>query len=319
MKKFTTLFQTTFVLFLLAMTSCSNDDNSGLTEPINTAEIKLFVIDTARVNTINNMGTNEVTILNKSVNSSSYIGDFSISPDGKHFIYVNHQLSGVVPDLVFIKEIRKANIDGTGDSKIYEVPDAQTEIVNIRYCSDDKIVFSTQKYMEAFVVTQNHLMNADGTGLEDLQNIGVYVDISDDRNYFLSNTETGFQIFDADLDNGIPGLYYSENVSSADQIGSGVFTNDGKTVVIPYKEGNSIKAKVIDMATKVSNTIELISGINAQWVSFHLEMASDGKRGVVTLAGDFDHSKTYIFNSVTGVVQPPFENNDDNIFDVYVW
>ena len=322
MKTITTLFKICFAVLFLSMVSCSSDDSGEQTQPIgpiNTGELKLFAVDTAKVNTISMTGTNEQTILNKLVNSSSYIGDFCLSPDGTKFIYVNQQMEGVVPNLVFIREIRKANIDGTGDIKLYEIPDAETHIGKIKYCSDGKIFFGT--YTNFPDATRNlHVMNADGTGLTDLNWGSDVMDVSDDRAYYLVNTTAGPQILDADADNGMPGLYHAENLSSAETIEDGVFTNDGKFVVIPYKEGNTIKARVIDMATKTSETITLIKELGDGWIFYHLEMSSDGKRGVVTITGsDYTKSKTYVFNIETLVVEAPFENNDENIFDVYAF
>ncbi|RZK12052.1 MAG: hypothetical protein EOO46_04610 [Flavobacterium sp.] len=322
MKTITTLFKICFAVLFLSIASCSSDDSGEPIEPIgpiNTGELKLFAIDTAKVNTISMTGTNEQTVLNKLVNSSSYIGDFCLSPDGTKFIYVNQQMEGEVPNLVFIKEIRKANIDGTGDVKLYETPDAETYIGKIKYCSDGKIFFGT--YTNFPNVTRNlHVMNADGTGLTDLNWGSEIMDVSDDRAYYLVETTAGPQILDADADNGMPGLYHAENLNSAESIEDGVFTNDGKYVVLPYKESNTIKARVIDMATKTSETITLITGLGDGWISYHLEMSSDGKRGVVTITGsDYTKSKTYVFNIETQTVETPFENNDENIFDVYAY
>lgn len=320
MKKFQTLFKIYFAVIILSMVSCSEEDNSGPNEPINTAELKLFVIDTAKVNTVSVTGTNETTLLSKSVNSSSYIGDFCISPDGEKFIYVNHQLSGVVPDLVSVREIRRANSDGSGDVLLYNETQNQTEIQRIRYCSDGKIIFNTITYQAGLIAVQSHLMNDDGTGLEDLTYGANFIDVTDDRGYYLVENEAGVQILDADADNGAPGLYHTESFSGAESINDGVFTNDGKTVVIPYQEGNMIKAKIINMATKTSTNMIIISGMNSGWTFYKLEMASDGKRGVLTISGEnYLKSKTYIFDIKTGIVNAPFENNDDNVSHVYAW
>lgn len=300
------------------MVSCSSDDSGTPAGPINAGELKLIAIDTAKVNTISITGTNEQTILNKLVNSSSYIGDFCISPDGTKFIYVNQQMEGTVPNLVFTREIRKANIDGTGDVRLYGVPNQETHIGKIKYCSDGKIFFGTYTIFPD-AARALHVMNADGTGLADLNWGGDIIDASDDRAYYLVNITAGAQILDADADNGLPGMYHTESIGSAADIGDGVFTNDGKYAVVPYKENATIKAKVIDMATKTSETLTLITGLGSGWTNYHLEMASDGKRGVVTITGsDYAKSKTYIFNRETGTVEAPFENNDENIFDVYV-
>lgn len=322
MKTITTLFKICFAVILLSMVSCSSDDSGEPTQPvgpINTGELKLFAIDTAKVNTISMTGTNEQTVLNKLANSSSYIGDFCLSPNGTQFIYVNQQREGVVPNMLYIREIRKANVDGSDDVKLFEITNQETHIGKIKFCSDGKIFFGT--YTISPDVTRNlHVMNADGTGLTDLNWGSDIIDVSDDREYYLVNTTSGPQILDADADNGLPGLYHYENLSTAETIEDGVFTNDGKYVVIPYKEGNAVNARVIDMTTKTSETLTLITGLGTGWSLFHLEMGSDGKRGVVTIAGaDYTKSKTYVFNIETGTVEAPFENNDENIYDVYAF
>lgn len=320
MKKISTLFKICFSVLILSLASCSSDDNSVTNEPINTNELKLFVIDTAKVNTITMTGTNEQTILNKLVNSSSYIGDFCFSPDGTKFIYVNHQLTGVSPDLVSVREIRKANIDGSNDVLLYAETQSQTEIQKIKYCNDGKIIFTTVNYQSGSLALKVQMMNDDGTGLANVQYGQNFIDATEDRSYYLIHTDAGVKIMDADADNGAPGSYYSENIPTAESIEDGVFTRDAKTVVIPYKEGNMIKAKVIDLVAKTSSTIDLISGLGTGWISYHLEMSSDSKRGVVTISGsDYMKSKTYVFDIKTGVVQAPFENNDENIFEVYAW
>lgn len=323
MKTITTLFKICFAVITLSVVSCGSDDSgepAPPTGPVNTAELKLFAIDTAKVNTISMTGTNEQTVLNKLSNSSSYIADFCLSPDGTKFIYVNHQMEGTSPDLVFVREIRKANIDGSGDVKLYEIPDQQTHIGKIKYCSDGKILFGTYANFSGAMSRSLHVMNADGTGLTELPWGSDFMDVSDDRAYYLINTTSGPQILDADLDNGLPGLHHAEDLSTAETVMDGVFTNDGKYVVIPYKEGNDIKASVIDMASKTSETLTLISGLGDGWIYFHLDMASDGKRGVLTAGGaDYPKSKTYVFNIETGIIETPFENNDENIFNVYAF
>lgn len=321
MKNSNTLLKLCLAVLFISLFSCSNDDNGGgPTGPVNTADLKLFVIDTAKVNTISVTSTNEVTILNKRVNSSSYIGDFCISPDGKKIIYVNNQQTGVYPNLVSVREIRIANNDGSGDAKIYEELDNNTYIGTIRYCNDNKIVFSTLTYQGAFITAQVHEMNNDGTGLIEVHYAPNFEDVSADKGFYLVNTDTSVTIYDADADNGTPGLYHTETISTAESINGGTFTNDGKLAVVPYKEGNSIKAKVIDMATKTSNTVDLITNLSAGWYFYHLAMTSDSKRGIITVSSsDNTKSKSYIFDIKTGVVQAPFENNDENVSQVYAW
>ena len=324
MKKITTLFTICFATFLLTLGSCTGDsDNSvnpGPTGPINTGELKLFAIDTAKVKTINSIGGNEQTIVDKSINSSSYIGDFCISPDGTKLIYENHQQSNAGGVNIVTREIRKANIDGSNDVMLYEVAQGQNEIEKIKYCNDGKIMFYVNSYQAGAYSTTAYIMNDDGSGIQTVPYAGRFSDVTSDRGYYLRSATTGVQIFDADADNGAPGLYHSETINAATSIEDGVFTNDGKYAVVPFQENTTIKARIIDMTTKTSTTMTLISGLGTGWISYHLEMASDSKRGVITVTGsDYNKSKTYLFDIKTGMVNAPFENNDKNIFDVYAW
>lgn len=323
MKKFTTLFKICFAVIILSMVSCSSDDSNpsgpGTIGGGNTGDLRLFAIDTAKVNTISMTGTNENTVLNRLFNSSSYFGAFSLSTDGKKFVYADHQMTGAFPNFVNVNEIRIANSDGTDDVKIYELLDNQAYIDMIRLCSDGKIFFTLFKPFPANT-SQAFVMNSDGTGIETKSYNGPIVDVSDNRQYYLIETSTGVQILDANLDNGAGGVYHSENIADPDNMKNGVFTNDGKHVVVPFKDGTTIKARIIDLLAKTATTMPLVTGLPSDWIYYHLEMASDGKRGVVTVSGgDFIKSKTYVFDIKTGIVNDPFENNDDNVSSVYAW
>lgn len=323
MKKFQTLFKICFAIIILSLVSCSSDD-SNPTGPVeigtgNTGDLRLFALDTAKVNTISMTGTNEVTVLNRLFSNSSYIAAFSLSTDGKKFVYADHQMTGSFPNLVYVDEIRVANSDGTNDIKIYGLSDSQSYVDMIRLCSDGKIFFTIFKPFPVNT-SQAYVMNSDGTGIENLNYNGRIVDVSDNRNYYLIETATGVQIIDRTLDNGAGGVYYSENITDFDNMKSGVFTNDGKSVIVPFKEGNAIKARIIDVAAKTSTTMPLVNSLPLDWIYYHLDMASDGKRGVVTVSGgDFIKSKTYVFDIKTGIVNAPFENNDNNVSHVYAW
>ena len=83
------------MIAILAITSisCSKNDDAvapAVTPPpvvgVNNGDLKLFVIDTAKVNTITMTGTNETTILNRKVNLNSYIGSISLNSDATKFV-----------------------------------------------------------------------------------------------------------------------------------------------------------------------------------------------------------------------------------------
>lgn len=307
-------------LFIALMASCSDDD----TQPNNggnpqTGELTLFAIDTAKVNVMTRTGTNETTIINKKVNLNSYLNDLSISPDGTKIAYTNYQASGM-PSNSYMRELRVANIDGTNDRVLYADDNPSVNIGNIRFCSDNKIFFVIST---AFPAASNtlKLVNADGTGLETIQGGYNLSDISDDRRFYLvpSQTVNAVTIIDKNGDGGAGSLYHNVTFTQDQELRSGVFTNDGSVAVIPFKEGNQVKARVVNVAAKTHEDITLITGLGSGWISFQLEMAADNKHGIVSITGnDYTKSKSYVFNIETKQVDTPFENNDDNVYSVYI-
>jgi len=322
MKKFTISGLLFIFILSLSVMSCSDDSDENVTpepEPQPAGEAMLFAIDTARVKTVTLTGVTGTTIVDRMENLNSYISDMSISPDGTKIAYSNYQ-SVFTPSMAYTREVRVANIDGSGDHVIYTSSDSGVSIGAIRFCSDNKIFYVTQTSFPDLTRTLN-VINADGTGNQVLQGQYDIVDVSDDRQYYLINdlATISISIIDVDGDNGAGGLYHNEGIGG-ESLSEGTFTNDGSKAVIPYKDGNEIKVRIIDMATKTSTTKTLVSGLGSGWISYHLEMGADSNRGVVTLAGsDFPKSKSYVFNLTTGDVSAPFENNDENIFDVYIY
>ena len=310
------------LLLAASFTSCSNDDTTtnNNNEP---GELALFVIDTARVNSISLTGTNATTIIDRMENLNSYISDLSISPDGTMIAYTNYQ-SVFSPDAAYKREVRVANVDGTNDHVVFTSNAPEVSLGAIRFGSDNKVFYVTQTYSPINTRTMN-LVNADGTGHQVITGGYNITDVSDDREYYLIPTgadngnPTRMDIIDRDADNGAGGLYHSEPFTTGQIARGGKFTNDGKLVVIPFTESGEMKARIINVATKTATTKTLVPGLGSGWLSFHLEMAADSNRGVITLTGeDYPKSKSYVFNLETGEVSAPFENSDENIFDVYI-
>lgn len=322
MKKIQMLFKICFAVIVLSMVSCSSEDDNaapGPSGPINTVELKLFVVDTAKINTISTTGANEVTIINHMVNGSSWIGNVSISPNGKKIVYTVRQRVGTIPNVLKTLDIRMANSDGTDDSKIYEVANDDYFIRALKYCSDGKIFFAVSADAIGFN-DKLYLMNADGTALQELGFSKKVTDVSDDRSKYIVQTDTGIEIYSSSSDSAAPVLYHTEQIASLENRRNPTFTNDGKYVVLPYLQGSNLNARVIDIGAKTSVTVPLLSGLSGDWHGYSLDMASDSEIGVFThVASADDKSKTYVFDIKTGVVNPPFENNDDVIQRVYAW
>jgi hypothetical protein len=307
-----------FLLSAFLIASCSDDDSQPNSNPApQTGELALFAIDTAKVVVMSATGANATTIVNKMQNSNSYIGEMSVSPDGSKFAYSNYQRT--FNPQTSTTEIRVANLDGTGDHVVFTSPESYLSISSIRFCSDNKIFFVTQT--SSPFVRKMHTVNPDGTAHEESGGNYSMIDISNDRKYLLMEAQmpsNNVRIIDRSGDGGAGSVYHTEAFTAVQTAREGTFTSDGKLAVIPYKEGNDMKVRIIDVAAKTATNKTLITGLGSGWLSFHLEMAADSNRGVITLTGsDYIKSKTYVFNLATGEVAAPFENNDENIFDVY--
>lgn len=305
------------LLSAMFITSCSDDDSNGNANPTPSGETFLVAIDTAKINVMRTDGSNATTIVNKMQNSNSYISDLSISTDGSKIAYSNYQRT-FNPES-FTTELRVADRDGSNDHAVFTSSEPYMGISSIRFCSDNKIFFITETNNPS--VRKMYTINPDGTGQEQIQGQYNLSDISDNRQYYLvePTTSTSVQIIDRTGDGGAGGLYHSEPFTAGQDMRAGTFTNDGAKVVIPFKEGNEIKARVIDVATKTSTNKTLLSGLGSGWMFYHLEMAADGNTGVLTVSGqDYPKSKSYVFNLQTGNVATPFENNDENVSNVYI-
>ncbi len=309
------------------MASCSSDDQSNIDPgPNNPGELVLVAIDTAKVITMNGTGGDPVTALNRLTNSSSYFSGLSISPDGTKVAYGDYQTVTFSPDVVRTRQIRVVNTDGTGDHIAYEADDTSISFGAIKFCSDNKIFFVEETYWPDASRTL-HVVNTDGTGLQTLPSQHNVADVTSDLAYFILKPTAGnngpiVQIIDRSGDNGGGSLYHNETFAGIDEysVGDGVFTADGELAVIPYEEGTELKARVINMESKTSTVITLVSGLSGGWLSYHLAMASDSNRGIITVTGEgYARSKTYVFNLSENTVAAPFENNDENVLNIYAY
>ena len=323
----------------ITISSCSSSSDDAKSPPapqpsgpVNSGSLNLIAIDTAKVIKMNENGSSPVVVLNRNLNQNSYMSDFCFSPDGTKFIYVDVQASGVVPNFVRSVKLKIANINGTSDTDLFTAQNALqgSEISSIKYCSDGKIFFAYKMATasgNAFASTYNTI-NPDGTGLTNSNPVsGQYFSVSNDRRFYITNatavgtTTTNTIIYDKTLDGGAGGVYHIENSLAGSDLGNPSITNDGKYVVIPFKIGNEIKLRIVDMATKTGVTKSIVTGLASNGYDyFRFHMASDNIRGVLTVGGqNSQKSKSYVFNTSTGVASTPFENNDENVVDVFAY
>ncbi len=324
--KLNKIFPVFFCIAVGLMASCCSEDstneNPGPGEP---GELVLVAIDTAKVVTMNQTGGGTAVVVNRLNNSSSYFSALSISPDGTKIAYGDYQTVTFSPDLVKTRQIRVAGIDGAGDNEIYSAEDTSISFGAIRYLSGNKIFFVEETYWPD-ATRKLMVVNSDGTGLQTLPGHYDVADITDDLAYLLVAPVMGangpfVQIINRTGDNGAGSLHHNEAFDGIGEyaVGSGVFTADGKLAVIPYVSGSEIKARVINMDAKTSSDVTLVSGLSGGWLSYRLAMASDSNRGVITVTGEgYAKSKSYVFNLSENSVAAPFENNDENVLNVYM-
>lgn len=304
------------LLLAIAVISCRTESNPD-PEEVTPTDLKLYAIDTAKVTKMNQDGSGETIILNKKVNLNSYIGQFSIKPSGVKFVFDESQMSGGV----FQKKIVVANIDGTGEKTIFNT--GNLWINYVKYCSDGKVMFLASDSSNGTKTL--HTMNEDGTGDVTKNFPYDFKDISDDREYMVTTYGTAvgnmkIAILDIDGDAGYPGgpNSFNVNVPTAEGIGEPRFTSDKKYVIAPYKEGSTIKAIVIDMATRNSKSFTLVSGVPSGWLSYNLHLSPNKGFGVLTITGEnYSKSKSYVIDLENEKIIATFDNNDENIFDVY--
>jgi hypothetical protein len=332
-----TKFLSLATIALLAITSISCSTSDPDTTPVitpppvivgNTGDLKLFVIDTAKVKTITMTGTNETTILNKKINLNSYIGDFSLNSDATKFVYIDNQGT--------TKTIRTANANGTNDALIYTAPaNSATVSTQIKYVKfgATKIYFATDIQTitgpTSSIVTKMNTINFDGTGLVSENAPFGGSDTTNDSKYIASkasivgSTNEQILIFDRNGDNGAGSLYHSVNVPTTKTFfaSAPVFSYDNKFAYYSYIESQNLKVVIINMTTKTSETKTIATGISFANFWLNISVASDNNRGVVVVK-DYGTttipSKSYVFN-LTSSTSTSFNNNDAYIYDVHAF
>ncbi len=328
----------TIALFAITLISCSTSDPEPtpiVTPPTiivsNTGDLKLFVIDTAKVNTITMTGINETTILNRKVNLNSYIGSFSLNSDASKFVYVDNQSSFTNGNSTYTKTVRVAIANGSGDIAIYTAP-ANTNTVtnNIGFVKfgTSKIYFTTttQTFVGGAVsnVVKLNSTNFDGTGLVaenyNAAPSSVYnSDVSSNGKYLATMQSAPnipkFLVIDRTGDNGAGTVIFQENLltSPTANVSNAVISFDDKFAYYSFVENQSIKVKIVNMTTLASDTKTIATGFTSTSFFMTVSVGSDNNRGVVVV-DSYDNlpTKSYVFN-LANSSSTTFNNNDKTI------
>ncbi len=288
-------------------TTSAATTGGATTGGVNTGPLTIYVIDTAKVNTISETGTGETTIINKTINSSSYIMDFCPTMDGNKLVYGISQSNFSGPTPVYTKELRIADKNGSNDVLLYSIPGGTTYISSIKAGTNNKIYYTVQSFPNNIMYS----VNTDGTAHSQVfQWNGMVDNISTNSTYLMCplNSSNKVQIIDRTGDGGAGSLYYTEDLtaSAITHVGHGCFSYDSQKAFIPYNESSTLKLRVIDMANKTS-TVKTIGSISASFPQIFARVASDGDRIIVTVSDN--NSISYIYKISAGTVTS-FTNND---------
>lgn len=335
----------TIALFAITSISCSKSDpdttTSAKSNPnviipsaglvINTGDLKIIVIDTAKINTVTKTGSNETTIVNRNLTRSSSIGDFSISDDGTKFVYIDVQY---YTNNIRTSTIRVANINGTNDAIIYTAPaNTATNTVQLKYVKfgASKIFFASDMQTIPYTTTATKIssVNFDGTGLmSDVAPSGGD-DISYDGKYIatlaqIPNTsDQNIIIVDRAGNSGAGTLYHAVAIPSTISFYASkpVFSFDGKFVYYSYIDNQNLKVNITDIAAKTSQIKTIATGIPFIQFGLNISVASDNNRGIVTVK-NFNSSsfptKSYVFD-LANSSSASFSNSDAFIFDIHTF
>lgn len=329
----------TIAFLAILSISCSTSDPEP-TPPVvvipppvinNTGDLKLFVIDTAKVNIITMTGTNETTILNRKVNLNSYIGSLSLNNDASKFVYVDNQSSFTNGVGTYTKTVRVANANGSGDIAIYTAPANTNTVTNdigfVKFGAS-KIYFTTtsQTFVGGAVsnVVKLNSSNFDGTGLVaenyNAAPLSIYKsDVSSNGRYLATmqsapNTPK-FLVIDRNGDNGAGSVIFQENLSAslATYVSNAVISFDNKFAYYAFVENQSIKVKIVNMTTLLSETKTIATGFTATSFFMTVSVGSDNNRGVVVV-DSYNNlpTKSYVFNLASSS-STTFNNNDKTI------
>lgn len=308
--KFSLVALSTIVLF-----ACKKDDETSPENPATTSgSFSLFLIDTNRVRTVNNDGTNAKLIsqVAQSASKSVYISDLSANPERTKFAYILRK--GDFPN--YSTEVRVADYSGSNDKLVVAL--AQNDVFpgKIKFGTGGKIYYnyfagSTTKFV---------VINEDGTGKTD-KVAYRFADLTADGKFLLriypgiiDPSKTELQVLDLSGDGGAGSSKYNKTFALGIQ--HGAIASDGSKAVVVYKENNILK---IQIATIAANTIEektIDSGMDLFRPSA-ISFTPDNKKLICTVNGG-PTSKTYIYDLTAGT-STSFVNINKDVTNVYAF
>lgn len=146
-------------IITLTFFACKKNDNKvDPNPPANEESNTVFYVDTFRIYSTDLNGNNRKLVVDENLGSgNNYIGSVTYLPVAKKLVYSYIQI--YTQPMV----IKSCNLDGS-DKKILKTIPASTSVAMLKGTSDGQIIFQTNTFNQATVVTNTYTMKADGTG-----------------------------------------------------------------------------------------------------------------------------------------------------------
>ena len=301
----------------LLFTACKKA-NVEPEQPAPNSDLKVYIVDTVRINRLNLDGTGSKTIVSQALGNyrSTYIADVSAnSPVTKIAYWLRRGNAGA-----YTSEIHLAAADGSND-KVLKSVTANDFIPEKIKLGNNGMIYFTYTSSGSFV-TQFYAIKEDGTG-EVKATPSSFANISDISadgklvaSVYSSGGKTHLLCSDLSGDGGAGSPKYSDD-SIAGMLSARI-TTDNKKLIGVYTEGTALKCRVVDLATKATSDITITSTVPTGIYNFNLSLAPDNDKILLVASGGSISSTTYIYSISAGKLIQQFNNINTGVYLGYI-
>ncbi|RZA03939.1 MAG: hypothetical protein EOP47_00785 [Sphingobacteriaceae bacterium] len=282
-------------------------------------DLKVYIVDTVRLNRLNLDGTGSKTIISQAIGNyrSTYIADVSAnSPVTKIAYWLRKGNAGA-----YTSEIHLAAADGSNDKVIKSVT-ANDFIPGIIKIGNNGLIYFTYTSGTSFV-SQFYSIKEDGsaetkvspssfTGIKDISADGKLI-----ATVYTSGGKTNLVCMDLSGDGGFGSIKYSEN-SIAGMLSARIMP-DGKKMIGVYTDGTALKCRVVDLVAKTASDVTISTNIPSSIYNFSLSVAPDNDKILLVASGSSVSTTTYIYSISAGKIVQQFSNVNKEVYQGYIF
>ncbi len=297
-----------------ALISCSKNDSGPEETKVETGAsgtYSIFLVDTNRIRSANNDGTNVklITTVTQSSSKSVYISAMSANPERTKIAYMVRK--GNFP--AYSTELRIVDFSGSNDKLLIAINDNSAMPGNVKFGSGGVV------YYNYFLGTSTKFYSIKDDGTANTLKIShQFEDLSNDGRYLLrygfslDPTVTPIQVLDLSGDGGGGSNKFSKNLTFA--MPSMKISSDGTKAAGIFRSGTTVKLLLADI--NANTTTEKTLGTSSDaFGSLFISFATDNKTLICTI-GSSTSSKTYIYSIEAGT-STSFTNINKDVMQVY--